>query len=338
MLGRTTYYTAFLLMFCIHLIASDLYSQITLPTDTTAHELIVYVVHEPGKIQWKNPAKLLKSSLKSCLKASIRKDPYRIGHTVIQLKSPILDSAKYFGVYCKDLHEQKRLIIKEKVGLGILGYSLLGELESSARIKTNIDFYQKKNELRFIRFYINAEAVLRIMEFVEYYTATNEYGFAPSEIYNGALDPLYRNEGSGCTSFVIATMDLINILPEQAREQWLVDVNIPMELIGGELNNNKKVRLNKIIKSKKWYSGEGVEGQDYAKLKIFSPSKMYHWINEKHVQNDSLYIADMEGNSIGIKMDARHIQFDNEDMLRVRNDTTFLIKHYYSRQVVPQEE
>ncbi len=338
MFAKTTYYSAFILMFCIHLMTSDLYSQIILPTDSTTHELIVYVVHEPGKIQWKNPSKLLKSSLKSCLKASIRKDPYRIGHTVIQLKSPILDSAQYFGVYCKELHEQKQLIIKEKVGLGILAYSLLGELESSARIKTNIDFYQKKNELRFIRFYINAEAAQRIMEFVDYYTATNEYGFSPSEIYNGALDPIYRNEGSGCTSFVIAILDLINILPEDARDQWLVDVNIPMELIGGELNNNRKVRLMKVIGSKKWHSGEGVEGQDYAKFKIFSPSKMYHWINEKYIQNDSLYMADIEENSIGVKMDVRHIQFDNQDMLRIRNDTTFLIKHYYSRQVIQQDE
>lgn len=294
------------------------------------HEITLYFTNSTGRINWANPSDLFKSTNICYLKAGLRKNYYVIGHTQARLTSTLLPAPRYIAMTGAVQTEKVELVFKKKVGFGSLGSTIQGKLETEESIKKGIELYGKRNMLMYVKFKINAEAVRRILQFIEYYGSKNENGFAPYQNYNGALWPRYENEGSGCSAFGVSLLDVANIIPPEAKD-WMVDINVPIDLIGGEFNNNKKIKFGSIYRTKSWYTGNGKEGVDYVNYKVYDPSIINDWIIKMRTKNDSVFRADEENGLKGLIVDRRNVVYDpNEPIVKQRTDTTLFVKHYHN--------
>ncbi|MBK7097004.1 MAG: hypothetical protein IPH57_18785 [Saprospiraceae bacterium] len=118
----------------------------------------------------------------------------------------------------------------------------------------------------------------RVLQFIEKFDKTDEFGYRPSNYYGGVFWPLYENEGAGCSAFSMSILHLAGFSMEEL-EKWKVEVKLPMTLIGGKLNNGKKVKFREVIETDQWYVGQGLPGKDYISFSTYDPSLLYKWIN-----------------------------------------------------------
>lgn len=294
------------------------------------HELTVFVIPEVSPIEWDNPSVLFKTTIKCYLNAALRKHYYVIGHVIARISSPLLDSVVFVAMNGAIQSEKVEYVVKKKVGLGVLGSTIKGRMEPNNHINEGLQLYGNRGKVAYIKFKINEQAVQRLMEFVNYYQQKNETGFAPCEFYNGALWPRYEKEGAGCSAFAVTLLDIANVLPAEAKDEWVMSVNVPMELIGGEFNDNKKIKFGSILRTKSWYTGDGKEGVDFVNYSVYDPGLMFNWINNKRLENDSVYKPETEDNKSGLVVERRNVSFTDNVLLQ-RKDTTFFPKFYYEK-------
>ena len=74
------------------------------------------------------------------------------------------------------------------------------------------------------------------------------------------------------------TLDALDQDERNELENWKQSVYLPMELIGGAFNGNRKIRIRDLIRKKSWHSGEGKNGVDYHKYDVYDPSLIFSWI------------------------------------------------------------
>jgi hypothetical protein len=302
----------------------------TVSNSALDHELTIFVIPELSKIAWDNPSILFKTTFKCYLNAALRKHYYVIGHVIGRIQSPLLDSVVYVAMNGAVQSEKVEYVIKKKVGLGVLGSTIKGRIEPVDHIHDGLALYAKRGKVAYLKFKINQQAVERLVEFVNYYKQKNQTGYAPCEFYNGALYPRYENEGSGCSAFAVTLLDIANVIPYEAKDEWIRSVKIPMELIGGEFNNNKKVKFSSILKTKSWFNGDGKEGVDFVNYCVYDPGLMFNWINNKYLHNDTNYIPETENNMKGLVVDRSDVTF-HDQVIQQRKDTTFFSRFYYKK-------
>ena len=316
----------------IYLLLFSILSFATKPGNNSGesnHEITFYAIPPAGDIDWANPSSLFKSTINCYLKAGLKKHYYVIGHVITQISSPLLDSTVYLSMSGAIQAEKLEYVLKKKVGLAALGATLKGHMEPFDAIQKGLELYSKRDRVRYIKYEVSEEAIKRIMRFVNYYTEKNEFGWSPSEHYNGALYPRYQHEGSGCSAFGVSLLEIAGLLPDSIKKKWMVEINIPMELIGGPLNGNKRIKHRSVLKTKAWHDGTGKENIDFVKYTIFEPAYIFDWIKNKQTNNDTLYRSDSNGKCSGVTADMRHVKIDsNEDIIVRRTNPNLFVKHY----------
>jgi len=306
-----------------------LYSQTHNENSNQNNEITIFVIPSLTPIDWSNPSVLYKTTLNSYIKSIFRKNYYAIGHTIARVSSPILPAPRFFAMCGKVFTEKPVLVLIKKNGLGSLGVTMQGQVESEKNIKKGLELYSKRNKVTYIKFQVNEQSVCRVLEFMEQFQKKTIHGFAPGDLYNGATWPRYRNEGSGCSAFGMSVLDVANLLPVESGE-WQMYVKIPMDLIGGEMNNNRKVKLSAILKTKSWYEGKGLVDVDYVDYNVFDPSVIFEWIKNKQTQNDPDFRFDMENGISGLVVDKRNIVYVADDsVFQQRKDSGLFVKQYY---------
>ena len=107
-------------------------------------------------------------------------------------------------------------------------------------------------------------------------------------------------------------------------------VNIPMDIIGGELNGRKKVDNGTIKNTQSWYNGKGKVNVDYVPFEIYEPSLMYQWILDKRKQGINHWKV-LETDGIpGLYMDSRKTIPDTIDpIFKDRVVPNYFIEHSY---------
>ena len=217
------------------------------------------------------------------------------------------------------------------MGLGALGSAISGHLEPEKNIRRGLELYTKRKMVAYIKFKINAQSFQRIEQFINYYQQKTNYSFAPYEMYNGALWPRYENEGAGCSAFGMSLLDVADILPAES-VQWMVDVNIPMGLVGGECNGNKRVKFSEILKTKSWYNGSGKMDVDYVHYKVYDPSLVFQWIVSTRNQSNSMFQPEEENGIPGVVVDMRDKVVNvDEPILKQRTDSNLFVRYYYAK-------
>jgi len=299
---------------------------------TEHHEITLFAMPTMLPLDWTSPSSLYKSMLQVYLKTFSLKDNYLLGHVAVRLKSPMLDQPLYTAQSSKKWQERIDLVLKQRVGFGILGASLEGRIEPSDEIKHKLAVYRERNKLAFITLRVNKTAMQRMLTFYNEYQRKITDDYAPSDFYGGAFWPRYYNEGAGCAAFAFSMLDLGNLIPPEA-DQWKIEVKIPMNIIGGEFNKGKKIKNRTIKHTTSWYDGDGVKNIDYADYFVWDPAYIFDWVVKQHADTlNSDYQLVRENGVPGLYKDARKVQVDaNEPIFMQRPDENLFIDHYYQR-------
>ncbi|MEA5005460.1 MAG: hypothetical protein VB022_03510 [Rikenellaceae bacterium] len=297
-------------------VSSDLYGM-TRQDSTDNHEFIIYVIPSTQYIDWQSPSTLYKSTTKSWIKSKFSKCSYYIGHLFIELRSSLVDEPILMSVRSTGDKEKKRLLFKERVGIGIIGAALPGRIETKEELTVSIDHYLKKaRRIAFIKYSINRDAAHRIIQYLEGFMTKDSTSYAACDAYGGAFWPRYKGEGAGCSAFGMVALEVAGIKYDY--EDWLHRVNIPANLVGGEFNNNIKIKNRDIKRQKAWDDGHGIMNVDFFPFFIYDPSLIYNWIIEQRDKylNDSILsdrqfypavIKKDRGDIPGLCIDARNV-------------------------------
>lgn len=293
------------------------------------HELSLFLFPTLLPLDWTSPSSLYKSMKKCYLRAIKYPDIYLLGHVAVGIRSPLLDKPISVGMRSGSLEQKLDLLLNQQVGCAVLGAILDGERESEKDICQRANAYAKREVFSFITFRLNEESMKRALVFLKGFFNENRLGYVSGDYYAGTCWPLYEGEGAGCSAFAIAMLEAAGIIPVK-HSDWLVSLRIPMNLIGGEYNSGRKVRVRTIRRTHTWYEGEGVPNTDYADYFVHDPSLIHRWIVQHHTNPPDGYRPVNAKMAPGLYFDARHIKISpNEPVFKpARNPDIF-------RRVIP---
>lgn len=241
-----------------------------------SYELTIYVIPSYRTIDWTSPATLIKSTVNSFMEASFNKNRYPIGHLFIELRNPADETIIRTSIASRRPSEQREMVLKDKIGLGMLGAPVEARMESKEELADKIDKFARKGKIAFISYSILPEAADRVIKYVEKFTSRDSLGKSPSDRYGGSFWPLFHNEGAGCSAFGMAALELTGVNIDNP--EWYIRVNVPYDLVGGKYNNMTKVKPMDVLKRKEWHDGSGEKWRDYYTHFIYDPSYIYSWI------------------------------------------------------------
>lgn len=296
----------------------------------STYELTIFVIPAFRPIDWESPESLLRTTVKSYVESSFNRKLHPLGHTFIELtdhKGVVLVRT---SIVSKNPSEQRKLILKDKIGLAMLGATVPGKMDNMDSLEKEISRFAARKSISFIKYKILPSAAERVIEYAYQFALKDSLGASPSNRYGGAYWPLYKGEGAGCAAFGMAALQLTGVNIDNP--EWYVRVKVPYNLIGGEYNNMLKIRFQEILKRKSWYEGPGEENIDYYTHFIYDPSKIYTWIVNQIFKNDlsegfSLYtLTASNGRKIkGLFFDATHIKTPEEPIFKKREKPSAFI-------------
>jgi hypothetical protein len=298
--------------------------------DSNIHVLTIFVMNSIKPINWESPSTLVESTIKGYKAKLLHPRQYLLGHMIARLQSPLVGGTKYSAMVSTSMREKRVLMLKEQVGLGILGLAMGGKLDTEKDMLRDLKFTSRMDNLAYVKYKISEESARKIILFMEGFSSSTNGDLSPCNYYGGAFWPRYYNEGAGCSAYGMSMIDVAGFL-EKEHNYWKVVVNIPLELVGGELNHGKKVSTKEILKGKSWVSD--VLDQDYIHFSIYDPSFIYEWIMEnRNKTGDGNYINDEENNIPGLFSDKTNIKPSREDPVFLpRPEPLLFIEHYVSK-------
>lgn len=296
------------------------------------HELTIYTIPAPVEFDWSSPSSLLNSFKRGFIVNFIQGGDYVLGHMFIKLTTPLRPLPVYKGMASASKKQQKQLVLKEKIGLGILGIDLDGKMETGEKLEQIIRKYSKINRLAAITYRLSESSTIRILDFIEKFSTANETGHRQNVHYGGAFWPLFEDEGAGCSAFAVAMLELAG-LSDKKEQIWEVEIDIPMSLIGGMLNPSNIVTMKNISRINNWHPGTGEANVDFVPFRIYDPTLVYNWIldqlNSKKITENRLYTDASAYRLPRLFADVRDFEPDTGyQIFTKRNDQNFFIEHF----------
>lgn len=274
-------------------------AQDSIPLNEDKHVLTIFVIKSIKPILWESPSALVKSTTKGYKAKLLHQRQYLLEHLVVRLESPLVGGSKYSAMISTSMKEKRELMLKEKIGLGILGVAMGGKLDSESDIKKDLKLFSRLGKLAYVKYHINEEAAHKIVHFMEGFSRSDEGKPPASSYYGGAFWPRYEDEGSGCSAYGMSMVDIAGLIGEE-HEDWKVEVNIPMELVGGELNHNQKVSRKEIKKHDSWASTNDSSLSAHIPFSIYDPSMVFDWVIKTRDNTETGYVAENEGGIPGL--------------------------------------
>lgn len=295
------------------------------------HEITIYVMPTLCPIKWESPADLYNSTMSCYLKTALVSNNYLLGHLAVQLNTPLLPKSILTAMKSTHMKERVDFMFIKKIGFSILGASFRGKLETEEELNQHFKAYSKRNKLAFITYRINEQAAKRIIQLIEKFSQSQNNKPAASNYYGGAFWPRYQSEGAGCSAFGMALLDVANLLDTNSQD-WLVQVNIPMSIIGGEFNNDKKVKISTVRKTKSWHNGTGKINVDYIPYKVYEPSIMFEWIMKQRTVNNSRFKPLEKDGVPGLYIDCKDVLVSADEPIFIeRTESNVFINKYLKK-------
>ena len=301
------------------------------------NELTIFVIPAKVKFDWSSPYSLFKSYFKNYKKSLFKRKSYTLGHVFVELCTPLSSGRIFAGMRAASRKEMKSMVLKDHYGYSILGADMDGKLETATELVPQVEKYSRKGQLAFMTFLINDEATERMLLFFQSFQAGSDSNGAQGPRYGGAFWPRYEGEGSGCSAFAVSFLDLGGLLQEEFNEWW-VNINIPMDLIGGPYNNNHEVRFSDIKKYKSWAESSDTVAKSYEPFGIYDPTLIYEWIQDKWEEQNSLndlFVTPLMLNQAkGILIDSRNQPLPEEDGIFMERDKPSIFIDYYRQKLM----
>jgi hypothetical protein len=303
------------------------------------HEITLYVIPSTEPLDWESPGSLLRSFYHSYTKSVFVREKHLMGHLFIGLESPLIEQPFFIGIAAGSKEEQRRLMLKEKIGFSILKADLKGKIESTPELMKKLTFYKKREELLQVTFRVSEPGMQRVVDFIKAFQARFNEKHAPSNFYGGEFYPRFDYEGSGCTAMGMAMLELCGITLDRFGH-WLVNVKIPMEIIGGKYNQGNEVTLKDLRQVESWYQGAGTENIDYISNSIYDPSLIFMWIKQQlelpNNQAENEYTRCTKNGIDGLCQDFSMIRpLPDEPIFLKRSQPSIFIDGYFMKNGFP---
>jgi hypothetical protein len=226
----------------------------------------IYVIKPKYRLSWDSPSRLL---IKTALN-SIRDDYAPIGHFAVELKcspephGPVQHVLT--GMERIDVKKSKKIVLREKLGLGSLFYSFKGNLVPADQTKKEIEQARKDKRLKKITVPVLPQNCSRALEFLDKWIQSGSYS-----VYGGEKDTL-QGEGAGCADFASVLFNLSSgyYLPED----WIVRRKIPKKFIGDDEN---KISFLKLLLRQSWAK----EDEDFIGYETADANLAFDWIMKR---------------------------------------------------------
>jgi hypothetical protein len=185
------------------------------------------------------------------------------------------------------------MLLDDEAGMGILFATVPGRLEREDELQATLDLRARRGRLTWLRVGIASDTCHALLDYVaaaEAHEVNAQYGF---------VRPLYQ-EGAGCSAFSLAFLQLAGLVEPWMREEWVFDVAIPMELIGGELNPGNPVGLGRLMTiSRGWARPD----EPQLRLNGWDPTFMFDSIHARTLASDTW--VEQRGRATGLVLDRR---------------------------------
>jgi hypothetical protein len=298
------------------------------------NQLTIFVIPAKAEFDWSSPRSLFKSYFKNYRKNFFTKKSYTLGHVFVELCTPLASGRIFAGMRAASSEEMKSMVLKEHYGYSILGADMQGHLETEAELVPEVEKYSRKGRLAFITFFVSDETAAKMLQFFQTFKDSTNVDGLNQPRYGGAFWPRYIGEGSGCSAFAVSFLDLAGLLKDEFYK-WMININIPMDLIGGPYNNNHKVHFSKIKSYRAWGETEDSLAGQYEPFGIYDPTLIYNWIEEKwdeqNEQDSSSYTPIQLNKAKGILIDSRYQSLPIEKSIFIRRDKPSIFIDYYNQ-------
>jgi len=233
--------------------------------------LTLYFIPSPYRIDWSSPTSVAKDIVKNKLSFSKR----FMGHVNIELDYENEEGKPVHiltGMAASNLNAIP-LLLKKKIGLGILFHSFPGKLETKEELVPELDkYFEKGNEaINFIRFKINKDTAKRVEKYVATY-AKNNVGQ-----YYGLVNSPLHGEGSGCSAFGASFLDVAGILEDEYKNAWTHNLKVSHKLAGAPISDSKVSFFSLLLQKHSWSDGS----DDNHQIFFWDPDLMHKWVEEK---------------------------------------------------------
>jgi hypothetical protein len=296
------------------------------------NELTIYVIPSKVKYDWTSPRTLLKSYIKNYWRNLCRKDAYTLGHAFLELKTGENEESILTGVRAAPGSDMRKMVLKEHYGLSILGTDVEGIFEKKEVLEQKIKKFSRKDRLAFFTVEVSDEAAERMITFYKEYHEKNSNNGHSILRYGGAFYPRYEGEGSGCSAYAVSFLDLAGLLQEEF-DSWMIEMDIPLDLMGGPYNNYNEVRIKDIKKREHWASTDGSDSTGYEHLELFDPTLIYEWIINLRDSQPTDFKYDVEpveyNDAPGIKIDGSNVPAPIEESIFLERENSSLFLDYY---------
>lgn len=310
--------------------SNEITAQAVLITEQT-HEITIYVMPTLYPLNWESPADLYNSTIKCYLKTALVTNNYLLGHLAVELNTPLLPKSILTAMKSIDQKERVDFMFVKKIGFSVLGASFKGKLETGEELNQKFKAYSKRNKLAFITYRINEQAAKRIIQLIEIFSQSQNNKPAASNFYGGAFWPRHQSEGAGCSAFGMALLDVANLLDTNSQD-WLMQVNIPMSIIGGEFNNDIKVKISTVKKTKSWHDETGKMNVDYIPYKVYEPSIMFNWILKQRAAENTRFKSVEKDGVPGLYIDCKDVFVSAEEpVFTERTESNVFINKYLEK-------
>jgi hypothetical protein len=229
--------------------------------------ITLYIVPPPARLSWDSPKSLARSTVWS----SIRSGYHSIGHVTVQTSCRLSTGARisfWTGMTASDDNPaDKDLLIREKIGLGILFYPFKGRIERPAELYRDIVIASTRiNRLFTLRFLVTPEQCDRVHAYYRGYVSSGPKGYGQS------FRPRHL-EGAGCTAYAASYLEVAGILTPEIKESWSKSLRVPKGAIG---TSEEPVKLTELL-FKKRFSRWAEEHEPHVPLFIYDTQFMFDW-------------------------------------------------------------
>jgi len=245
----------------------------------TYGELILYIMpSNPVKMDWNSPRDLLLSTVS----AALFNGELTLGHVSVEVSCGLSDrenlpikkdpsSYVLSSAVPAAGDPSVDLLLKKKIGFSLQESGWKGAVETPEQVKNSFKIVKSDpKKVSSMKFLISDASCRRLTTFFREYSA-----MAPNLYYGNSPRPR-RKEGSGCSAFGVAFLQLAGLMNEEFRKDWSVTVRVPLTLMAGYAGK-KKVSVWDVITSpdsREWAR----EWEPHMNIETYEPALMHKWI------------------------------------------------------------
>ncbi len=252
---------------------------------TFGNELTLYFFPSPYKMDWSSPSRLANSVLKNTYMPTKFLLRHAIGHVSTEVRCENDGYYHLSGMTTRDKTEDRDLLLKKKIGLGVVFYPMKGMLQSQKEVRDDLEDRYKKGKMNWITFKISQTTCKRLKTYIQTYEKESL-----ADVYGLVFNPR-KKEGAGCSAFGMSMLEVAGLMTSEHRTEFSQRVFVNNDLDGFS-QGEKNVSFFKVLAgmkgSRKWASDK-FTGRE---LFFWRPNLMYDWVKNKIITVENRKLDD----------------------------------------------